>query len=137
RPDGIVGGPPADELARSIADALRARGSAAVPNGALGATATWMLRQALDAPKSQAAGSEGAARRFGFVGGVLAAAAFPLGGASGADLWREVLGDVTPNLPITRYGVSALADGSAAPRAWGPCSRTPSCAPWRCPTRRT
>jgi hypothetical protein len=41
RPDGVVGGPRAAALANEVREALRARGDAAEPDGALAAVAAW------------------------------------------------------------------------------------------------
>ena len=68
RPDGVVGGARAGALANEVRDALRARGDAAEPDGALAAVAAWFAGQASGA---QQRGMAQVALRAGFPGAVV------------------------------------------------------------------
>jgi uncharacterized protein YkwD len=109
QPDGVVGGPRAEAVARDIAEALRARGDAAQPDGALAAVAAWMTRQTAGGWKR---GLGEVAMRTGFVGVFQSAAVFLLDGDQ--DAWRSALADVATNMPVTRYGLHVSDDGVAA-----------------------
>lgn len=113
RPNGVVGGAAARALAAAVADALRARGDVAEPDGALADAAAWFV--AADA-ESRKRGSGVAARRSGFVGQVVTAAAFPIGEP---EHWRRALAALARNFPVTRYGVYVLPDGSFAGVVFG------------------
>jgi uncharacterized protein YkwD len=110
QPNGVVGGERAQQIAASLADALRRRGADAQPDGALAATAQWYLREK-GAGLSQGSGEcEQVARRHGFAGNVMGAAT---AGRDFERLWRDTLADVPANVPVTRYGVHVSADGLA------------------------
>jgi uncharacterized protein YkwD len=101
RPDGVLGGPRAAALAREVRDALRARGDAAEPDGALAVVARWLAGQGRAARQG---GLADVALRAGFPGAVSTAAAFrPDAGAD--DVWRQALADIAGNLAVTRYAV--------------------------------
>lgn len=113
RPNGVVGGPAARALSTAIADALRARSDVAETDGALADAAAWFV--AADA-ESRKRGSAIAARRSGFVGQVLTAAAFPV---EEPEHWQRALAALARNFPITRYGVYVSPDGSFAGVVFG------------------
>jgi len=110
RPDGVVGGVRAQLLAKQIREALRARGEEGQADGTLAATAAWLGGQGLEARRR---GAGDVARRAGFPGIVMTAAAFRLD-AGRQDVWREALADVAANLTVNRYGVHVSPDGVAA-----------------------
>jgi uncharacterized protein YkwD len=101
RPDGVVGGPRALALANEVRDALRARGDAGEPDGALAVVARWLAGQGTGA---QQRGLADVAVRAGFPGAVSTAAAFRLD-AGADDVWRQALADIAGNLAVTRYAV--------------------------------
>ena len=109
RPDGVVGGTRAAALANEVREALRARGDAAEPDGALAAVAAWFAGQA---SRAQQRGMAQVALRAGFPGAVSASAAFRLD-AAGDDVWRRALADIATNLPVTRYAVYVSPDDVA------------------------
>src|SRR5204863_1893016 len=112
RPGGVVGGPEADELGRAIDRALRERGDAAEPDGALAEAAGWVLGEAAAQRQPTATACAGVARRFGFVGTVAVSVAFDL--AHPAPGWREAIASLPRNFPINRYGVHASPGGGSA-----------------------
>src|SRR5437763_7021076 len=71
RPDGVVGGTRAAALANEVREALRTRGDAAEPDGALAAVAAWFAGQA---SRAQQRGMAQVALRAGFPGAVSASA---------------------------------------------------------------
>jgi uncharacterized protein YkwD len=104
RPNGVVGGPDATELARSIAGALTGRGDTAEPDGALAATARWFLAEVVAGRPPTSTACERTARRFGYVGTVVTAVAFDLDHPE-APGWREAMAGLPRNLPLTRFSV--------------------------------
>ena len=112
-PDGVVGGETAANLAADVEAEVAKRGSAAVPDGALAATASWVLREVNDGHSLTQAPMEAAARRFGFAGVLVTMAGFGIG-APGSDGWRTTLAQVPPNIPVTRYGVAVSKSGHSA-----------------------
>jgi cysteine-rich secretory family protein len=117
-PGGVIGGGAAQALEVEVRAELARRGSSAVADGALGATASWILDElAMGRPPDQSS-SEGTARRNGFVGVVLSMAGFELRSAQG-DLWRDAIGRVPANMPITRYGIDVTPDGRGAAVVFG------------------
>jgi len=114
----VVGGAAARDLEVELLTELSGRGSAAVADGALAATASWILDELLgDRPLDQSS-TEAITRRNGFAGVVLSMAGFELGSSQGS-LWRDAIGRVPANLPITRYGISVTSDGRAAAVVFG------------------
>ena len=63
-----------------MAQALRARGAEAVPDGALAATAAWFLRETAEGRTPAGHGGEQVARRHGFAGNLLVTVTAGLGG---------------------------------------------------------
>jgi uncharacterized protein YkwD len=92
------------ELEANVARELAARGHAAAADGALNATARWVLNEANQRRPLSVAGVDGASRYFGFAGVVHAATAFD---ADPALDWREALDRIPKNVPINRFGVSS------------------------------
>lgn len=117
RPDGVVGGADAQSLAADIAARLSQRGASAQADGALAASASWILRE-LNAGRSVGQmQSEAAARHFGFSGVVLAMAGFDP--TSNAVMWRDALERVPANIPVNRFGVSVAPSGRSATVVFG------------------
>jgi uncharacterized protein YkwD len=104
RPNGVAGGPDAAELARAVSGALAGRGDTAEPDGALAATARWFLGEVVEGRPPSSTACERTARRFGYVGTVVTAAAFDLD-HPGANGWREAIGALPRNIPLTRFSV--------------------------------
>jgi len=110
---GVIGGVPAQELERELVAELARRGNSAVADGALGATAGWILDELALGRSLDQSSSEATARRNGFAGVVLSMAGFELHSGQKA-LWRDAIGRVPANMPITRYGIYVHQDGRAA-----------------------
>ena len=117
-PTGVVGGPGGQELAAEIAAELTHRGNVATADGALAATASWILRELNEGRPLEQTSSEQMTRRYGFAGVVLSMAGFELN-AGHAELWRDAIGRVPANLPITRFGVSVSDSGRSAAVVFG------------------
>ncbi len=115
RPDGVIGGPPVAQLEADITGALAKRGAPAAADGALAATASWVLQEAGQSHRVDPSRVEAAVRHFGFGGPLLAFAAFD----SRLESWREALAKVPPNLPVTRYGIRLSPSGRAAAVVFG------------------
>jgi uncharacterized protein YkwD len=113
QPNGVVGGRAAEELAAQVAQALRTRGTEAVADGALAATAAWFLRETAEGRTPASHGGEQVARRHGFAGNLLVTVTAGLGGPD-SDLWKRSLAEVPVNVPVTRFGVRASPAGVAA-----------------------
>lgn len=107
-----MGGAAAQELAAELTAELSRRGNSAVADGALGATASWILDELAASRPLDQSSTEATARRNGFVGVVLSMAGFEL--RSDKTLWREAIARVPANMPITRYGIKVTSDGRAA-----------------------
>lgn len=117
-PDGVLGGEGRERLAADVAAAVAARGAQASPDGALAATASWILREVnLGHPLNQSA-TEAQARRFGYAGVIVSMAGFGLDTDNG-EAWRTALAQVPPNLPVTRYGISVAQSGRSAAVVFG------------------
>ena len=115
---GVVGGAAARELELELAAELANRGNSAVADGALAATAGWILGELMLGRPLDQSSAEATTRRNGFAGVVLSMAGFEL--RTGQDsLWRDAIGRVPANLPITRYGISVTPDGRAAAVVFG------------------
>ena len=118
-PDGVIGGAEAERLASDVVAELAKRGTSAVPDGALAGAATWVLREANSGKTSLSyAGTDAAARRYGFVGALVSFIGFPIDG-SGDEQWRKALALVPPNMPINRFGISVSKSGRSAAVAFG------------------
>jgi uncharacterized protein YkwD len=116
--DGVIGGERSNSLAREIAAELKKRGASAVADGALAATASWLLREANESRAPTVSTMDAAARRFGFAGVIPSSTAFGFDGGDDGN-WREALAQVPPNMPITRYGVSVSKSSRSAAVVFG------------------
>jgi len=117
-PGGVVGGARAESLARDVATELTKRGADALPDGALAAAASWMLRELNDSRAPGVLTTDAAARRFGFAGLIVALAGFGLNDSHASD-WRTALEQVPANVPVTRFGVSVSDSGRSAAVVFG------------------
>lgn len=115
---GVLGGTAAQELETELTAELARRGNSAVADGALGATASWILNELAESRPLDQSSSEATARRNGFAGVVLSMAGFELR-SDQRSLWREAIGRVPANMPITRYGIKTTSDGRAAAVVFG------------------
>jgi uncharacterized protein YkwD len=115
RPNGVVGRVGARELQAEIDAALAERGASAQPDGALAATASWLLREVHDSRSVDPMRVEAAVRHFGFAGMSLSFAAFEI--QSG--YWREALAKVPRNVAVTRYGIRTSPSGRSAAVVFG------------------
>jgi len=117
-PGGVIGGPSAKKLEAQLSADLAGRGNSAVPDGALAATANWILEQLTVGRPLDQSSSEATARRNGFAGVVLSMAGFDWHSGQ-SDVWRDAIGRVPANMPINRYGISVARDGRAAAVVFG------------------
>jgi len=115
---GVIGGAVARGLEAELVTALENRGNSAVADGALAATAAWILDELIVGRPLDQSSTEATTRRHGFAGVVLAMAGFELSSSQGS-LWRDAIGRVPANMPITRYGISVSSDGRAAAVVFG------------------
>ena len=117
-PGGVVGGEGSERLAADVAAEVAKRGAQASPDGALAATASWILREVNQGHQLNQSATEAQARRFGFAGVIVSMAGFGLDAENG-DAWRTALQQVPPNLPVTRYGISVAESGRSAAVVFG------------------
>ena len=110
---GVTGGAAARDLETQLLVELANRGNSAVADGALAATAAWILEELTAGRPPNQPSTEAATRRNGFAGVVLSMAGFDLRSSQG-NLWRDAIGRVPANMPITRYGISVTPDGREA-----------------------
>jgi len=108
----------AQQLEAELTAELARRGNSAVADGALGATASWILNELAERRPLDQSSSEATARRNGFAGVVLSMAGFELRSGQ-QSLWREAMARVPANMPITRYGIKTTSDGRAAAVVFG------------------
>lgn len=111
RPEGATGGPGLAELEAKLRAALVKRGHQPTSDGALGAAASWGLREVHQRRQFDALGAEAAAAHFGF-GGVVVA--FWVMAISDESSWRQTLDSVPPNLVLNRYGIRVSPSGQSA-----------------------
>jgi uncharacterized protein YkwD len=116
QPDGAVGGPGIEQLQADVARALVERGDHAEPDGALGATASWVLSDVNKGHSVDLIAAEAASRRFGFGGVIVSLVAF---GTQQADAWRDQLEHAPRNVAITRYGIRVSPSGRSAAVMFG------------------
>jgi uncharacterized protein YkwD len=117
RPDGVLGGERAKELARSIEATLRDRGDEPEADGALAALAAWTIAEAQAGRAPDTASTDLVVRRLGYAGVVYAVGAYSL--ENGDSGFRELVGAIAGNLRINRYGVFTVGDGPEAAIALG------------------
>jgi hypothetical protein len=108
RPEGVVGGRRAQEVEAELVAALSERGYSAVADGALGATASWGLRELHEGRTFGLMAVDSASRYFGFGGVPLFFVPFAPGDSS---TWREAVAAIPKNLPLTRYGIRVSPGG--------------------------
>jgi uncharacterized protein YkwD len=110
RPHGVMGRIGARQLQADIESVLAARAATPQPDGALAATASWLLREVHENRRVDPTGVEAAARHFGFAGMILSFAAFE----TESGYWREALAQIPSNMAITRYGIRTSPSGRSA-----------------------
>jgi uncharacterized protein YkwD len=112
-PHGVVGGGPAEEIAKALERLIEARGDAAEADGALAALGAWMLAETRAGRSLESIQVESRARDFGFAGVLYNAGSFAL---EQANLDAELRGllDVPANHKVTRYAVVAAESRDAA-----------------------
>jgi uncharacterized protein YkwD len=108
RPDGVTGGPGADKVEAELLEMLRARGAEPRADGALGATACWILREINEGRRVDGISIDVASRVFGFGGVIVSGAGFDMGGR---EVLRDNIGAMPKNVPLTRYGVCVSPAG--------------------------
>jgi hypothetical protein len=91
-------------LAAEVMAELAKRGDKAVADGALTATARWILHEALQGRQVGPTSMDAASRHFGFAGVVNALAAYD---SNERGAWRDALARIPKNVQINRFGVSA------------------------------
>jgi uncharacterized protein YkwD len=106
----------APELESRVAGELAQRGSTAVADAALHATARWVLAEAMQGRSLSVAGVDGASRHFGFVGVVHSVVAFD---ADRSRDWLEALEQIPKNVPVNRFGVSTSPAGRVSAVVYG------------------
>jgi uncharacterized protein YkwD len=116
RPDGVLGGAEAERLRADIAAALAQRGAAAEADGALGATASWILNEANQGHAIDLLGADSASRHFGFGGVLTTLATFDM---QTRDDWRQMLERTPENVRITRFGICVSPQGRSAAVVFG------------------
>lgn len=110
RPDGVTGGPGANKVEAELMEVLRSRGTAARADGALGATACWVLREVNEGRKIDGISTDLATRFFGFGGVMTSTAAFGMGDR---EAMLENVAAMPKNVPLTRYGVCVSPSGNS------------------------
>jgi uncharacterized protein YkwD len=96
------------ELAAQVAGELAKRGDKAVADGALTATARWLLNQALQRRRLGPTSTDAASRHFGFAGVLSALAVYD---KAHPDEWRDTIARIPKNALINRFGISASPTG--------------------------
>ncbi|MET0591782.1 MAG: CAP domain-containing protein, partial [Polyangiaceae bacterium] len=87
-----------------------------VVDGALNATAQWVLHEANERHALSVVSVDGASRHFGFAGVVHSVVAFDLDHALD---WQEALARIPKNIPVNRFGVSTSPAGRSASVVFG------------------
>jgi uncharacterized protein YkwD len=108
RPDGVTGGPGGDKVEAEVLQLLRSRGAAPRADGALGATACWMLREINEGRRVDSISIDIASHYFGFGGVVTSGTAF---GMNDRDSLRDTVAAMPKNIPLTRYGICVSPAG--------------------------
>jgi hypothetical protein len=108
RPEGVVGGRRAKEVEAELVAALSELGHSAVADGALGATASWGLRELHEGRTFGLMAVESASHYFGFGGVPVFFVPFSPDDSS---TWRDTLAAIPKNLPLTRYGIRVSPGG--------------------------
>jgi uncharacterized protein YkwD len=108
RAESSAGESGAPALEATVSSELAARGHAAVADGALNATARWLLHGANQRQPLSVASVDGASRHFGFAGVVHSIVTYD---ADRALDWRGALEQIPKNVIINRFGVSTSPAG--------------------------
>jgi uncharacterized protein YkwD len=108
------GGAPA--LEAEVAAALAKRGDKAVADGALTATARWLLREANQQRPVGPQSADAASRHFGFSGVVTSLVSYD---AAHPDTWKEALAQIPKNVQLNRFGVCASPTGQSSAVIFG------------------
>lgn len=116
RPDGVTGGPGGDKVEAEVLEMLRERGGKPQADGALGATACWMLREVNEGRRVDMISIDIASRYFGFGGVIGSGAAF---GMSAREGLRDIVAAMPKNIPLTRYGICVSPSGITGAAAFG------------------
>jgi uncharacterized protein YkwD len=114
--DDEIGGTGAPELEAEVKAALAERGDQAVADGALMATASWVLNEVNQGRAVGPMGADAASRHFGFAGVIFSAAAFE---SQNAKTVRDALGQVPKNVPVNRFGVCKSPQGRSSAVVFG------------------
>jgi len=116
RSEDAVAGNGAGELEAEVRADLAKRGDQAIADGALTATASWVLREVNQGRTVGAIGADVASRHFGFAGVVFSLAAYD---SRQGQAFREALAQVPKNVPINRFGVSKSPMGRSMAVVFG------------------
>jgi len=108
RPEGVTGGPGAEKVEAELLQILRSRGDKPQADGALGATASWALRETHEGRKFDLTAADAASRHFGFGGVLVISAVFDL---NAQDTWRDGVTALPSNLSLSRYGIRVSPSG--------------------------
>ena len=95
---------------------LAKRGYQAVADGALTATARWVLSEANQRRQLGPLSADAASRHFGYPGVILGIAAF---NSEDAKFWLEVLDGIPKNMPLNRIGVYTSPAGRSCAVIFG------------------
>jgi uncharacterized protein YkwD len=112
--DAANNGAPA--LEAEVTSALAKRGDKAVADGALTATAKWLLREANQQRPIGPRSGDAASRHFGFSGVVTSLVVFDAGHP---ETWREALAQIPKNVQLNRFGVCASPAGQSSAVVFG------------------
>src|SRR5689334_823136 len=108
--------PGTQQLATDVTAELAKRGHKAVADGALNATARWLLREANQRRTVGPLSADAASRHFGFPGVVHSIAIFD---TEQSQTWREALAHIPQNMQLNRFGVSVSPAGRSAAVVFG------------------
>ncbi len=113
--DGVRGGPAASDAQALLEKELAARGDEAEPDGELGATAAWILRNAYaERAAPDTAGVIRIAQRFGYAGLIQGFALGDMGSPDVRDGLRALVSQVSKNSRINRFGIAGGRGADAA-----------------------
>jgi uncharacterized protein YkwD len=106
----------APALEAEVAAALAKRGDKAVADGALTATARWLLREANQQRPVGPQSADAASRHFGFSGVVTSLVSYD---AAHPETWKEALAQIPKNVQLNRFGVCASPTGQSSAVIFG------------------
>ncbi len=116
RPEGVVGGKRSAEVEAELLEALRERGDKPTADGALGAAASWALREHHEGRRFGLITLDAASRHFGFGGVPLFFVVFS---TTDSSLWRDFIAAVPKNVPLSRYGIRVSPAGHSGAMVLG------------------